>query len=510
MGQIGSFIEGNCPTVDQANLHGISTDFNKVQCERCGQFGHPDWKCVVRLDHSKRLSHDFKPFNKTRRKHRRTSTLVGSSNEAQVYIQDVATQALIDTGSAVSTVSRKYYETHLSDIPLQPVDKLLTLECADGTELPYHGFIVCELQIDGISDSPETIDCLFLVVNETTYHETVPVLIGTNVISVLISGTKEKYGVRFLQQAKLHTPWYLAFRCLALREKELVHRDSVLARIRSAENNRISIQPNTNVTINGYMCNTMQQHPVCGMLTPTKNSQIPADLDIEPTLITYDGKGNGTVQVRISNITTNTVTVNPHSLLCEVQQVTVQNFPVQNVPAETSDALSKIDLPWDELDEEEQEKVRILLNEFESLFSKGDDDIGYCPFVEHRIELSDETPFKQRFRRIPPSMLDEVKEHIEQQLAAGIIRRSHSPFTSNVVLVRKKNGQLRICIDYRYLNNKTKKDNYALPRIDEILDSLAGNTWFSVLDMKSGYYQIPIAEEHKERTAFTVGSLGFF
>ena len=82
--------------------------------------------------------------------------------------------------------------------------------------------------------------------------------------------------------------------------------------------------------------------------------------------------------------------------------------------------------------------------------------------------------------------------------------------SSNVVLVRKKKGQLRICIDYRQLNNRTKKDNYALPRIDEVLDSLSGNKLFSVLDMKSGYHQIPIAEEHKERTAFTVGTLGFF
>lgn len=128
-----------------------------------------------------------------------------------MYIQGIPTQSLIDTGSAVSTVSRKFYETHLSDIPLQSVDKLLTLECADGTVLPYHGFIVCELQIDGISDKPETCTCLFLVVNQTNYHETVPVLIGTNILSTLLNDTKERYGVRFLQRAKLHTPWYLAF-----------------------------------------------------------------------------------------------------------------------------------------------------------------------------------------------------------------------------------------------------------------------------------------------------------
>ena len=78
------------------------------------------------------------------------------------------------------------------------------------------------------------------------------------------------------------------------------------------------------------------------------------------------------------------------------------------------------------------------------------------------------------------------------------------------MLVRKRNGQLRNYINYNNLNSKTKKDNNVFPRIDELLDSLAGNTWFSVLDMKSGYYQIPIAEQHKERTAFTVGSVGIF
>ena len=107
-------------------------------------------------------------------------------------------------------------------------------------------------------------------------------------------------------------------------------------------------------------------------------------------------------------------------------------------------------------------------------------------------------------------MIEEVRSHIKELLAAGIIRPSHSPFSSNVVLVRKSDGSLRLCIDYRQLNSRTIKDNYALPRIEEILDSLAGNTYFSVLDMKSGYHQIEIVEEHKERTAFTVGPLGFY
>ena len=107
-------------------------------------------------------------------------------------------------------------------------------------------------------------------------------------------------------------------------------------------------------------------------------------------------------------------------------------------------------------------------------------------------------------------MIDEVRNHIQQLLTSGVIRRSKSPWASNVVLVRKKDGQLRMCIDYRQLNQRTVKDAYALPRIDDILDSLHGNRYFTVLDMKSGYHQIEIEEKHKERTAFTVGPLGFF
>ena len=108
------------------------------------------------------------------------------------------------------------------------------------------------------------------------------------------------------------------------------------------------------------------------------------------------------------------------------------------------------------------------------------------------------------------AMFDEVKEHIKQLLTAGTIRPSHSPWTSNVVLLKKKNGKLRICIDYRQLNSNTKNDSYALLRIEELLDSLGGNTYFTTVDLKSGYHQVEILEQHKERFAFTVGPLGFY
>ena len=77
-----------------------------------------------------------------------------------------------------------------------------------------------------------------------------------------------------------------------------------------------------------------------------------------------------------------------------------------------------------------------LLHKHENIFSTGDTDIGHCTFVRHMINLTDDIPFKQRHRRIPPAMIDEVRSHIEQLAASGIIRPSHSPWASNVVLVR--------------------------------------------------------------------------
>jgi hypothetical protein len=130
--------------------------------------------------------------------------------------------------------------------------------------------------------------------------------------------------------------------------------------------------------------------------------------------------------------------------------------------------------------------------------------------VKHQINLADETPIKLPHRRIPPAMVQETKSHLNKMLDAGIIRSSHSPFSTPMVLIRKKSGELRICIDYRMLNKVTKKDAYALPRMDEILDSLNGASIFSCLDLKSGYFQIEVEESHRERTAFIAGPLGFF
>ena len=130
--------------------------------------------------------------------------------------------------------------------------------------------------------------------------------------------------------------------------------------------------------------------------------------------------------------------------------------------------------------------------------------------VKHYIKLTDPIPFKERYRRIPPQLYDEAREYLQEMLRLGAIRKSCSPWASTIVLVRKKNGKLRFCIDLRKLNSKTLKDSYALPRIEQTLEHLKGSKVFSTLDLTSGYWQVEMAEECKQFTAFTVGPLGFY
>ena len=157
-----------------------------------------------------------------------------------------------------------------------------------------------------------------------------------------------------------------------------------------------------------------------------------------------------------------------------------------------------------------QHEAKEMLKRNAKVFSKDDMDMGRTNLVKHHIKLTDPVPFKEAYRRIPPQMYDGVKTHLQEMLDLGAIRPSNSPWASAIVLVRKKDGRLRFCIDLRKLNNRTVKDAYSLPRIESILDSLGGAQIFSTLDLKAGYWQVEMAEECKAYTAFTCGPLGFY
>jgi len=112
----------------------------------------------------------------------------------------------------------------------------------------------------------------------------------------------------------------------------------------------------------------------------------------------------------------------------------------------------------------------------------------------HEIDTKDSKPIKQRPYRTSQAENDIISEHVSKMEKANIIRKSNSPWSSPVVIVTKKDGTPRFCIDFRKVNAITTHDSYPLPRIDETLDALNGMVWFTTLDGASGYWQIPIVE----------------
>ena len=130
--------------------------------------------------------------------------------------------------------------------------------------------------------------------------------------------------------------------------------------------------------------------------------------------------------------------------------------------------------------------------------------------MEHMVNVTDDTPFKEQFRWILPLLVEEVQNHLWEMLESGTIRPSLSTWCNAVVLVRKKDGSLWFSINFCHLNTCMKKDSYPLPRIQEALESLVGAGHFSCLDLKSGFWQIKMEEASMQYTAFTVCNLGFF
>ena len=126
----------------------------------------------------------------------------------------------------------------------------MKIECADGKDLPYEGFIEVDLEIQGISES---IEALLLIVPESQYNSRIPLLLGTNILNSLIDHGKKTYGERYLQFSNFTTPWYLTFRAMHLTDRELRGNNYWIGLVRSAENGIIRIPPNTNMVIQGYI-----------------------------------------------------------------------------------------------------------------------------------------------------------------------------------------------------------------------------------------------------------------
>ncbi|XP_036000896.1 uncharacterized protein LOC118565187 [Fundulus heteroclitus] len=173
---------------------------------------------------------------------------------------------------------------------------------------------------------------------------------------------------------------------------------------------------------------------------------------------------------------------------------TISDIPehLQGLVVATSEALT----------EGQQQRFIQLLLSYQSIFAKSETDLGYMSAVTHKIDTGSAKPVRQPVRRTPLGFQGEEEAHLKAMLEAGVIMPSVSEWASPVVLVRKKDGGVRWCVDYRSLNSLTIKDAYPLPQIEECLDVVGGATMFSTLDLQSGYWQVAVDNNDREKTAF--------
>ncbi|KAL6419674.1 hypothetical protein ACFW04_011286 [Cataglyphis niger] len=154
---------------------------------------------------------------------------------------------------------------------------------------------------------------------------------------------------------------------------------------------------------------------------------------------------------------------------------------------------------------EESERLRAFL---EHELPKFQAVTGPTPLAEHRIRLKNPTPIKQRYRPRNPAMQAIIDTEVDEMERAGVIEPSRSAWSSPIVVVRKKDGKHRFCIDFRRVNDVTEKDAYPLPQVTATLDKLRGAQYLTTLDLKNGYWQVPLARESRPITAFTVPGKG--
>ena len=166
--------------------------------------------------------------------------------------------------------------------------------------------------------------------------------------------------------------------------------------------------------------------------------------------------------------------------------------------SEGTTQIEKVQL-GEQLEPQERAQAGRLLEIKQATFSQ---EPGYTRLAVHKVETPGQTPLRQPPYRIPEAVREGMRKEIDEMLRLGVIEPSESPWASPVVLVPKKDGTTRFCVDYRRLNDKTVTDAYPMPRMDELLDRISAGKYLTTIDLCKGYWQIPLAEDARLKSAF--------
>ena len=230
----------------------------------------------------------------------------------------------------------------------------------------------------------------------------------------------------------------------------------------------------------------------------------------------------GTVPIRFANPYAQSYKLYKDTIVASYEAVEPEQLvSVSKVQSEEYETYSERDLPehlqelykksTQQLNSEQQSRLKNLLVEYQNQFSKDSYDIGRTTLLEHHINIVPGTrPIKQQPYRLPLAKRRDAETEIKHMAEQDLIEPPTSPWSSPAIIVPKKNGGIRFCIDYRRLNKVTIPDSMPLPRCLDSLDALGGSKWFSTLDLRSGFFQVPLDKESRPLTAFCIPGSGLW
>ena len=461
---------------------------------------------------------------------------IGPENLGKALIDDELVSCLLDNGAQLNFITPTY--TQEWGIDIMSLDYLVEeiggaiplIRGLGSISVEPIGFVMMNIKVPDVAGYDK--DQITIVMDDPGMMEW-PVILGTPTLYQVMEVIKES------QISKLAVPW------ASLRVSWLMR--DILAKLGQVVVNDIANKPiaplhvdevvrvaskctvppfghkaihgKVNLILHSYKMNMMTH----GL--EKWSPSLPLGIDVQTVYATL-ADGSNRITVVLRNNTRDWLEIKKGVPIArmvaanEVPKVTNLFSVEQTKETSTLSETERQDLLLEKLDlssleawpQEQAEQAHSLLKEYHDIFSLEKRDMGHTNTTKHKIVLKDPDtlPFKERFRRIPPPQLDEVREHLKLMLDTGVIRPSNSPWCNAVVLVRKKDGSLHFCIDFRKLNSLTVKDSHPLPCICETLESLAGAAHFSMFDMNSGFWQVPMDEESKQYTAFTLGSMGLY
>ena len=241
--------------------------------------------------------------------------------------------------------------------------------------------------------------------------------------------------------------------------------------------------------------------PTNEVLIEQETSNVPKHLLVPRTLTTVTG---GCAVIQVMNTSSQQTILYKGTKVGTYTPVHSLMFVDTSPPADQMENsnMPDIDLSSTSLTPNETQQLQKLLHDYADLFVTAGGSLGCTGLVKHKIQTSG-PPIRQSMRRLPVALKTTVDSQVEAMLQQNVIQSSCSPWSSPVVMVKKKNGDWRFCVDFRKLNSVTHRDAFPLPRIDATLDLLADSTLFTTLDLASGYWQVKLDSADKEKTAFS-------